>query len=656
MTFFALRELNNLDSSAAAIITRPPEIIACLKLQLISRNVFIIFDSRPRPSYPNGAGMIVNSSIEGTASRLTELLPNVGLPDGLLQWQARLLSVDSGQVTHVFVPRGVETSTPALWQAVLESSVAQLSMQTEISELQSQIESLKNEQQDLGSEIEDGEARVRWQETLNQQQQQQQFGSSSGPPAYFDRSSSSDPPPTYYSSSTRRTSRRSRTSPSRVSSTSTLNPFNTSTHNPLNASTLNPFRSFSPSQATLNPFPPDSPSDVISSLNRASSHRSRATRAPTPPSDRDDSISYAIRPQHEFDNEDRALSDPTYATKTTTGRAPGRPRRATRAQTPPSDYDDFFWYAMRLQHEIDNEDCALSAERAELATPGRPGHATRAPTPPSDHDDSISYAIRLQHEFDNEDRALSDSTSATESRTGRAPGHPRRARRAPTPPSDHDDFFLYAMRLQHEFDNEDRALSAERAELATPGRPGRATRAPTPPSDRDDSIFYAMRLQREFDNEDRALSAQRAELATASDRDDSILYAMRLQHEFDNEDHALSAQRTELAKSAQRLFECGVCLEEMPYDSVASPDPCGHTFCRECLRGYVTARLDERKFPILCPTCTANKGKGKGVDGGTSRRRMVTLLTITSHYDSLSGLAVHCFKPRTHRQAIQYLD
>jgi Ring finger domain len=608
MTFFASRELNNLNSSAVAIITRPPEIIACLKLQLTSRNVFIIFDSRPRPSYPNGAGMIVNTSIEGTASRLTKLLPNVGLPDGLLQWQARLLSVDSGQVTHVFVPRGVETSTPALWQAVLESSVAQLSMQTEISELQSQIESLKNEQQDLGSEIEDGEARVRWQETLNQQQQQQ-FGSSSNPPAYFDRSSSSDPPPTYYSSSTRRTSRRSRTSPSRVSSTSTLNPFNTSTHNLLNASTLNPFRSFSPSQATLNPFSPDSPSDVISSLDRASSRRSRATRAPTPPSDRDDSISYAIRPQHEFDNEDRALSDPTYATETTTGRAPGRPRRATRAPTPPSDYDDFFWYAMRLQHEIDNEDCALSAERAELATPGRPGHATRAPTPPSDHDDSISYAIRLQHEFDNEDRALSDSTSATESRTGR-----------------------------------------------TPSRPGRATRAPTPPSDRDDSIFYAMRLQREFDNEDRALSAQRAELATASNRDDSILYAMRLQHEFDNEDHALTAQRTELANSAQRLFECGVCLEEMPYDSVASPDPCGHTFCRECLRGYVTARLDERKFPILCPTCTANKGKGKGVDGGTCRRRMVILLTISSHYISLSNLAVHCFKPRTHRQAIQYLD
>ncbi|KAH9991339.1 hypothetical protein BJV77DRAFT_536913 [Russula vinacea] len=107
---------------------------------------------------------------------------------------------------------------------------------------------------------------------------------------------------------------------------------------------------------------------------------------------------------------------------------------------------------------------------------------------------------------------------------------------------------------------------------------------------------------------------------------------MRLQHEFDNEDHALSAQRTELAKSAQRLFECGVCLEEMPYDSVASPDPCGHTFCRECLRGYVTARLDERKFPILCPTCTANKGKGKGVDGVVSQSIALNLGLTDKQY------------------------
>jgi hypothetical protein len=80
--------------------------------------------------------MIVSPSIEGTSRRLTELLPTVGLPDSFLQWQAQLLSNYSG---NVFVPHGAETSTLTLWQAVLESSPAQLLMQAEITELRSQM-------------------------------------------------------------------------------------------------------------------------------------------------------------------------------------------------------------------------------------------------------------------------------------------------------------------------------------------------------------------------------------------------------------------------------------------------------------------------------------------------------------------------------------
>src|SRR6266851_6482110 len=160
--------MNNLESSAVAIITRPPEIIACLKLRLKTRNVFIIFDSHPRPSYPNGAGMMVSPSIESTARRLTELLPTVDLPDSFLQWQAQLLANYSG---HVFVPHGVEMSTPTLWQAVLESSLAQLSMQAELTDLRSQNDLLKSEQQRLEGEIKEAEVRCRRQETLVQQLQ-----------------------------------------------------------------------------------------------------------------------------------------------------------------------------------------------------------------------------------------------------------------------------------------------------------------------------------------------------------------------------------------------------------------------------------------------------------------------------------------------------
>jgi hypothetical protein len=70
-------------------------------------------------------------------------------------------------------------------------------------------------------------------------------------------------------------------------------------------------------------------------------------------------------------------------------------------------------------------------------------------------------------------------------------------------------------------------------------------------------------------------------------------------------------------------------MEEMPEDSIARPDSCGHSFCRECLRGHVTSRLDEHRFPILCPTCTANKGKGKGVTGGMCHLRTVTLPVVS---------------------------
>ena len=131
--------------------------------------------------------------------------------------------------------------------------------------------------------------------------------------------------------------------------------------------------------------------------------------------------------------------------------------------------------------------------------------------------------------------------------------------------------------------------------------------------------------------------------------------AMRLQHKFNKEDRALSAQHAELANP--KAFVCGICLEEMPDDSIVRLDHCGHTFCRECLRGHVTTRLSERRFPILCPTCTASNGtgkgkgkgkgkvwckvwcKGRGVEkataGGTCRKRMVSPTIITHNRFSL---------------------
>jgi Ring finger domain len=383
--------LKNIDSSAVTIITRPPEIVACLKLRLMDKNVFIIFDSHPRPSYPNGAGMIASTSIESTARRLTELLPTVDLPDGVLQWQAQLLSNCSG---HVFVPHGVDVSMPTLWQAVLESSLAQLSMQTAIADLRSQNELQTNEHQRLERELKEAEARHRRQESLIQQLQS---GSSRG-----------------------------------------------ATHN---------------------------------------------ARFPTSPE----------------------YSSPTYQSS--------RPS-SSRASTSP--LNDF--------------------------------------SPPQLFSNASTSGTN-------------NFTSAPSSSSSRSAGLRDSPRSLPTPPLDHDD----------------------------------------------DDYPYSLQLQRDFEAYNRVATTQRPQLSWVKSSQpslDSLSHALQLQREFDAEDRALAAQRAELSRSVQRLFECGICMEEMPEDSKACPDPCGHPFCRDCLRGHVSARLEEHRFPILCPTCTAGKGKGKGVTGG----------------------------------------
>jgi hypothetical protein len=147
------RELQAIRTSAVAIITRPPEIIACLKLVINNRDIFVIFDSHPRPSYPDGAGLILNASIHGTVHRLNQMLPvdSSLLSDGSLQWQAQLLANYSG---HIFISRGLDNSPAHLMQSVVESSLAVLALRARVSDLESRISSLTSENQRLEAEME----------------------------------------------------------------------------------------------------------------------------------------------------------------------------------------------------------------------------------------------------------------------------------------------------------------------------------------------------------------------------------------------------------------------------------------------------------------------------------------------------------------------
>ena len=92
--------------------------------------------------------------------------------------------------------------------------------------------------------------------------------------------------------------------------------------------------------------------------------------------------------------------------------------------------------------------------------------------------------------------------------------------------------------------------------------------------------------------------------ATGSSTDSDYLLAAILQSQLDEEDYLLVTKK-------QCVFDCGVCLETLPEDSIARIDPCGHSFCRECVRGLIVSQIESRRFPVLCPTCTAEPANNR---------------------------------------------
>jgi rubrerythrin len=146
------RKLKSIQTSCAVIITRPPEIIACMKLVIDSTDLFVIFDSHSRPRHPDGAVFILNTSLHRSASHLRRILPvdRRLLSEDDLQWQAQLLSNFSG---HVFVSRGSDIIPPHLLQTMTEASLTILSMRAEMSDLKLKNAVLTSENDRLGAEI-----------------------------------------------------------------------------------------------------------------------------------------------------------------------------------------------------------------------------------------------------------------------------------------------------------------------------------------------------------------------------------------------------------------------------------------------------------------------------------------------------------------------
>ena len=61
--------------------------------------------------------------------------------------------------------------------------------------------------------------------------------------------------------------------------------------------------------------------------------------------------------------------------------------------------------------------------------------------------------------------------------------------------------------------------------------------------------------------------------------------------------------------------DCLICTEPLTEEKTVSVEGCGHTTCKGCLSGYISTRLEERIWPILCPICMTEDGSRRKAQG-----------------------------------------
>ena len=133
------------------------------------------------------------------------------------------------------------------------------------------------------------------------------------------------------------------------------------------------------------------------------------------------------------------------------------------------------------------------------------------------------------------------------------------------------------------------------------------------------------------DNQSSPTSSTRSSLSEVTDDQySSDQLASVLQLQFDEEDRRLAAERAELvaAAAAEELgvFNCGMCMSRLPEESIARIEPCQHSFCRECVRELIVSQIESRRFPVLCPTCSA------GPLAGSSRPESIGSYVSLTYY------------------------
>ncbi|KAJ1306568.1 hypothetical protein OPQ81_007569 [Rhizoctonia solani] len=162
----SLQTAETINDTTAALITRPPEIVAILRIPLSTAKsttpsnrddaVYAIFDSHSRPEHPTGAGLTLLPSIPAAAQHLTALLRvNINTRSPALSWEAQLMSQFSAHLVRRAEWRQPLEERNSRMAAMYEANVGLLlgleareevkRMRSEMSELRDKLKKLERE-------------------------------------------------------------------------------------------------------------------------------------------------------------------------------------------------------------------------------------------------------------------------------------------------------------------------------------------------------------------------------------------------------------------------------------------------------------------------------------------------------------------------------
>ncbi|KAI9452386.1 hypothetical protein BJY52DRAFT_936504 [Lactarius psammicola] len=150
-----LTEFDKLTDPACLVVVRNSEVIACVKLRVLNRGIFVIF-STDLQNYPNSVHISADTSLRRTVRQLAAHFPAIRVSDARLKQQAELISRFTA---YVFVQRNQGVNPATLTDALLKSSLTLLSLKEEAAYLRLRSSTLTSDTKSLEAKLEERKKR-----------------------------------------------------------------------------------------------------------------------------------------------------------------------------------------------------------------------------------------------------------------------------------------------------------------------------------------------------------------------------------------------------------------------------------------------------------------------------------------------------------------